>query len=63
LCDAEATVGADVETLKGDISVGAVCERCVRKFSEVRAPLEAIRCVQQIPTINQYCDSLHVSFS
>jgi len=60
---AKATVGADVETLEGNVSVGAVSERPVRKFSQVHAPLEAIGCLQEIPTIHQYCDSLYVFFS
>jgi hypothetical protein len=63
LCGAEPAIGADVETLEGNISVGAVSERRVHKFGQVHATLEAIRCLQQTPTIHQYRYSLHVSCS
>jgi hypothetical protein len=49
--------------LEGNVSVRAVSERGVREFGQVHAPFEAIRCLQEIPTINQYRYSLHVSCS
>jgi hypothetical protein len=60
---AEPAAGADVKALEGHVSVRVVIERGVREFGQVHTPLQTIRCLQEIPTINQYRYSLHVSRS
>jgi hypothetical protein len=60
---AEPAVGPDVKALEGNVPVRAMGERGMPKFGQLHAPFEAVGRLQQIPAINQYRYSLHVSCS